>query len=158
MEDQNRIVILDSGHWAHQLAASAITKLPKPIAPPACLCYPATPPAVNLLEAPKITGLPFYDIPLPQLRIHHFLFPPDIAKSRPSKPPGTTILDARRRKYYHPRTSNLEPRKPGYPTIMASSSDLNLLLEMGFEKDRAELAMKKAGSRMSSSLQVSLPS
>lgn len=28
-----------------------------------------------------------------------------------------------------------------------ASGDLNLLLEMGFEKDRAELAIKKAGAR-----------
>lgn len=32
---------------------------------------------------------------------------------------------------------------------MASSSDLNLLLEMGFEEDRAKLAIKKAGARTS---------
>lgn len=31
------------------------------------------------------------------------------------------------------------------------SSDLNLLLEMGFEKERAELAIKKAGARTLSS-------
>lgn len=32
---------------------------------------------------------------------------------------------------------------------MATSSDLDVLLDMGFDRERAELAVKKSGGRMS---------